>query len=50
MTDFEHALERSEDGVWDADEVRKKLDFGIQAVKAAQLAATEFRRNASAAK
>ena len=50
LTDFQEALQRSEAAVWDAKEIRKRLDVGIQAVKAAQLAATQFRRNAAKGK
>ena len=50
LTDFQQALARSEQGQWNPSEVRRRLDAGIQAVKAAQLAATKFRRDLDAKK
>lgn len=50
LTEFQQALARSEQGQWNPSEVRRRLDTGIQAVKAAQLAATKFRRDLDAKK
>lgn len=50
LTAFQQALAQSEQGKWNPSEVRGRLDAGIQAVKAAQLAATKFRRDLDAKK
>lgn len=50
LTAFQQALAQSEQGKWNPLEVRGRLDAGIQAVKAAQLAATKFRRDLDAKK
>lgn len=50
LTEFQQALAQSEQGKWHPSVVRRRLDVGIQAVKAAQLAATKFRRDLDAKK
>jgi hypothetical protein len=50
LTEFQYALAQSAQGKWNASEVRGRLDIGIGAVKAAQLAATKFRRDMDAKK
>jgi hypothetical protein len=50
LTEFQQALAQSEQGKWNPSVVRRRLDAGIQAVKAAQLAATKFRRDLDAKK
>lgn len=50
LTEFQYALAESAEGKWNPSEVRGRLDVGIKAVKAAQLAATTFRRNLDAKK
>jgi hypothetical protein len=50
LTEFQQALAQSEQGKWNPSVVRRRLDVGIQAVKAAQLAATKFRRDLDAKK
>ena len=45
LTQFQRAIDESAAGKWNATDVKARLQLGIDAVKAAQLAATKFRRD-----